>query len=68
MIFWILWPLLAADEVKIDHRQKRTYAPVAKVDVKFAATNREEELPIDRIVQISRPYICMVFRRLTDYC
>ena len=40
---------------------QRTYVyrqcPYIKVDVKFAATSREEELPTDRIVQISRPYL-----------
>ena len=27
------------------------------VDVKFAASSRTEELPADKIVQISRPYL-----------
>jgi hypothetical protein len=40
---------------------QRTYVyrqcPYIKVDVKFAASSREEELPADRIVQISRPYL-----------
>jgi len=28
-----------------------------KIDVKFAASRRDEELPTDRIVEISRPYL-----------
>jgi hypothetical protein len=40
---------------------QRTYVyrqcPYIKVDVKFAASSRNEELPTDRIVEISRPYL-----------
>jgi hypothetical protein len=40
---------------------QRTYAylqcPHIKVDVKFATTGRNEELPSDTIVDISRPYL-----------
>lgn len=40
---------------------QRTYVyrqcPHVKVDVKFAVTNREKELPTDKIVEISRPYL-----------
>jgi hypothetical protein len=40
---------------------QRTYVyrhcPYIKVDVKFAATSREEELPTDKIIAISRPYL-----------
>lgn len=40
---------------------QRTYVyrqcPCIKVDVKFAASSPEEELPTDKIVQISRPYL-----------
>ena len=40
---------------------QRTYVyrqcPFIKVDVKFAASRRDEELPTDKIVQISRPYL-----------
>lgn len=28
-----------------------------KVDVKFAASSRDEELPTDKIVEVSRPYL-----------
>jgi len=28
-----------------------------KVDVKFAASNRDEEFPTDKIVEVSRPYL-----------
>jgi hypothetical protein len=40
---------------------QRTYVyqqcPYIKVDVKFAASSREEELPTDKIVEVSRPYL-----------
>lgn len=40
---------------------QRTYVyrhcPYIKVDVKFAATSSDEELPADKIVAISRPYL-----------
>ena len=40
---------------------QRTYVyqqcPYIKVDVKFAAAIPDEELPTDKIVQISRPYL-----------
>lgn len=40
---------------------QRTYVyqqcPYIKVDVKFAASSREEEHQSDRIVEISRPYL-----------
>ena len=40
---------------------QRTYVyrrcPYIKVDVKFAASSREKELPTDKIVEISRPYL-----------
>ena len=40
---------------------QRTYVyrqcPYIKVDVKFAASSRDEELPTDKIVEISRPYL-----------
>jgi hypothetical protein len=40
---------------------QRTYVyrhcPFIKVDVKFAASSRDDELPTDKIVQISRPYL-----------
>src|SRR5215469_7995717 len=40
---------------------QRTYVyrqcPYIKVDVKFAASGREEELPTDKIVEVSRPYL-----------
>ena len=39
----------------------RTYVyrqcPYIKVDVKFAASSRDEELATDKIVEISRPYL-----------
>ena len=45
----------------ISTTSQRTYVlrqcPYVKVDVKFAAANREQELPTDRIVEISRPYL-----------
>jgi hypothetical protein len=28
-----------------------------KVDVKFAASSRDEELPTDKIIEVSRPYL-----------
>lgn len=40
---------------------QRTYVyrqcPYIKVDVKFAASSNSEELPKDKIVEISRPYL-----------
>ena len=40
---------------------ERTYVyhqcPHIKVDVKFAASSRDEELPTDKIVEVSRPYL-----------
>src|SRR5215469_17710005 len=40
---------------------QRTYVyrkcPYIKVDVKFAASNRNNELPTDKIVEVSRPYL-----------
>jgi len=40
---------------------QRTYVyrrcPYIKVDVRFAASSREKELPTDKIVEISRPYL-----------
>jgi hypothetical protein len=40
---------------------QRTYVyrrcPYIKVDVKFAPSSREKELPTDKIVEISRPYL-----------
>jgi hypothetical protein len=40
---------------------QRTYVyrqcPYIKIDVKFAASNRDEELPTDKIVEVSRPYL-----------
>jgi hypothetical protein len=40
---------------------QRTYVyrqcPYIKVDVKFAASSNTEELPKDKIVEISRPYL-----------
>jgi hypothetical protein len=40
---------------------QRTYVyrqcPYIKVDVKFAASSRDEEVPTDKIVEISRPYL-----------
>jgi hypothetical protein len=40
---------------------QRTYVyrecPYIKVDVEFAASSRDEELPTDRIVEVSRPYL-----------
>ena len=40
---------------------QRTYVyrqcPHIKVDVEFAASSRDEELPTDKIVRISRPYL-----------
>jgi hypothetical protein len=40
---------------------QRTYVyrqcPYIKVDVKFAASSRDEELPTDEIVELSRPYL-----------
>ena len=40
---------------------QRTYVyrrcPYIKVDVKFAASSREEERPSDKIIEISRPYL-----------
>ncbi len=45
----------------ISTTSQRTYVyqqcPYIKVDVKFAAASREEELPTDKILQISRPYL-----------
>jgi len=31
--------------------------PYIKVDVKFAASSRDRELPTDRILEVSRPYL-----------
>jgi hypothetical protein len=31
--------------------------PYIKVDVKFAASSRDQELPTDTIVEVSRPYL-----------
>jgi hypothetical protein len=40
---------------------QRTYVyrqcPNVKVDVKFAASSRHEELPSDKIIELSRPYL-----------
>ena len=40
---------------------QRTYVyrqcPYIKIDVKFAASSREEEMPTDKIIEISRPYL-----------
>lgn len=40
---------------------QRTYVypkcPYIKVDVKFAASSREQERPSDKIIEISRPYL-----------
>jgi hypothetical protein len=40
---------------------QRTYVyrqcPFIKVDVKFTASSRDEELPTDKIVEVSRPYL-----------
>jgi hypothetical protein len=40
---------------------QRTYVyrrcPYIKVDVKFAASSRDEELPTDGIIEVSRPYL-----------
>lgn len=40
---------------------QRTYVypqcPYIKVDVKFAASSLHEELPTDKIVEVSRPYL-----------
>jgi hypothetical protein len=40
---------------------QRTYVyrqcPYIKVDVKFAASSRDEELPTDKILELSRPYL-----------
>ena len=40
---------------------QRTYAyrqcPYIKVDVRFDASSREKELPTDKIVEVSRPYL-----------
>jgi|SRR5450755_1530094 hypothetical protein len=40
---------------------QRTYVyrqcPYIKIDVKFAASNRDEEFPTDKIVEVSRPYL-----------
>ena len=33
------------------------HCPYIKVDVKFATVSAQEELPTDKIVQISRPYL-----------
>jgi hypothetical protein len=45
----------------ISTTSQRTYVyqhcPYIKVDVKFAAASRDEELPTDKIVEISRPYL-----------
>jgi hypothetical protein len=31
--------------------------PLIKVDMKFAASSRDEELPTDKIVEVSHPYL-----------
>jgi hypothetical protein len=40
---------------------QRTYiyrqCPFIKVDVKFTASSHDEELPTDKIVEVSRPYL-----------
>ncbi len=40
---------------------RRTYVyrhcPRIKVDVRFAASSRDQELPTDKIIEISRPYL-----------
>jgi hypothetical protein len=45
----------------LSQTSQRTYVyrrcPFIKVDVKFAASSRDEELPTDRIVEVSRPYL-----------
>jgi len=42
---------------------QRTYVyptcPYIKVDVKFAASSREQERPSDKITEISRPYLAL---------
>jgi hypothetical protein len=45
----------------ISTASQRTYVyrhcPRIKVDVRFAASSRDTELPTDKIVEISRPYL-----------
>jgi hypothetical protein len=45
-------------------RFEQTYAyrqcPYIKVDVKFAVSRRDEELPTDKIIEISRPYLAWI--------
>jgi hypothetical protein len=45
----------------ISTTSQRTYVyrqcPYIKVDVKFAASSREGEMPTDKIIEISRPYL-----------
>jgi hypothetical protein len=45
----------------LSNASQRTYVyrhcPYIKVDVKFAASNPEKELPTDKILEISRPYL-----------
>src|SRR5215469_17669901 len=40
---------------------QRTYVyrqcPYVKVDVRFAASSRDKELPTDEIIEVSRPYL-----------
>ena len=31
--------------------------PYIKIDVKFSSSSRDRELPADRIVEVSRPYL-----------
>jgi hypothetical protein len=50
-----------ATEGGLSTTSQRTYVyrrcPYIKVDVKFAASSRGEELPTDKIIQVSRPYL-----------
>lgn len=50
-----------AGEGGLSTTSQRTYVyqhcPYIKVDVKFAAASPSEELPTDKIVQISQPYL-----------
>jgi hypothetical protein len=49
------------EEGGIATTSQRTYVyrqcPLIKVEVEFAASSRDKELPTDKIVKISRPYL-----------
>jgi hypothetical protein len=53
--------LIFSTEGGLSTTSQRTFVhrncPLIKVDVKFAAASKQEELPQDKIIEISRPYL-----------